>query len=126
VDLEQAAMSPAVANDAALWFAVFLTALLAVSLVATVRAPASPDSAPGGETAPAAEAWAAAETGGHGERPPPRHARPESPLPQRTAGPPGRIAPPDAGPVLPPAETSQPRVSGRPPWGPAPKPPGVP
>jgi hypothetical protein len=121
-------MSPETANEAALIFNAVLILLLAVSLLAVIRMPPwtgttaedTPGSRPGQEPAP----------GGPGD-PLPQHARYASaepggvPLPVRAPGQSGWTAPaaPSPGPL--PDGSWRPRVSGGPPWGPAPRPPGV-
>jgi hypothetical protein len=101
-----AALSTAQANEAVFWFAVFLVALLALSLAAVIASPSRMGSPPveedGGQSGPSAQE------------------PPASPLPRRVAGQSG--AGPAAAPAPPPGVA---RPAG-PPWGPAPKPPGVP
>lgn len=122
-----AAMSPAMANEAALIFNAVLILLLAASLLAVIRMPPwtgttaedHPGPLPSQEPAPLASAdplpqrsrYAPAEPSG-------------GPLPVRAPGQSGWTAP--AAPSMPPPDGSwRPRVSGSPPWGPAPRPPGV-
>jgi len=57
--------------------------------------------------------------------PEPATGPPASPLPRRVAGQSG-VAYPAGDPAHPPGVSRPPQVSGSPPWGPAPKPPGVP
>ena len=57
--------------------------------------------------------------------PEPAAGPPASPLPRRVAGQAG-VAYPTGDPAHPPGVSRPPQVSGSPPWGPAPKPPGVP
>ena len=133
-----AAVNPATANEAVLIFTVALTVLLAASVLTVFRQPpwVPPPPVDEGRGYPAedgrgypaedgrwyqaeqnaARAWPAeplAPYGRHAARPP---AQPvPAPLPVRAPGQSGWTAPAGA----------WPKVSGGPPWGPAPKPPGV-
>jgi hypothetical protein len=98
------AVSPALANDAVLSLSALLILLLAVSLLAVIRQP------------PWAESAAADDTGE-------QLAGPEIADLIDAPGPPGRDAP-SAPPPLP-EDTWRRVVSGGPPWGPAPRPPGL-
>jgi hypothetical protein len=104
-----AALSPAQANDASLWLVVFLVALLALSLAAVIVSPSRTGGLP------------PERTDGEPDLPKPGHALPTSSLPRRVAGQSGATYP-----VSTPGTIRPPGVSGGPPWGPAPKPPGVP
>jgi hypothetical protein len=107
-----AALSPAQANEASLWLVIFLAALLALSLAAVIMSPPRPGSPPA-ERADAGPGL-----------PEPGHEPPASALPRRVAGQSGTSYP--AGdPARPPGAIPPPQASGGPPWGPAPKPPGV-
>jgi hypothetical protein len=99
-----AALSPAQADEASLWLVIFLAALLAMSLAAVITSPSRADSPPtdGADAGP--------------DLPEP----PASPLPRRIAGRSG-VAYPAGDPARPPGVALS-RVSGGPPWGPAPKP----
>jgi hypothetical protein len=99
-----AALSPAQANEASLWFAVFLIALLALSLVAVITSPARAGSPP------------AQGTDAEPDLLEPGHEPGAPTLPHRTAGQSGWTAPP--GMIRPPG------LPGGPLWGPAPRPPG--
>src|SRR5215469_4102866 len=99
------ALSPAQANQAILWFLVFLVALLVLSLAAVIASPLRTESAAVSEA--------------DGEPDPPGPEPPASPLPRRAAGQSG--AGPAGGPAHPPGVV---RPGGLP-WGPAPKPPDV-
>jgi len=100
-------LSPAQANEASLWFAVFLVVLLALSLAAVVVSPpqhgSRAEQGDGDSGAPGRP-----QRGG-----PPWGPAPKPPLPRRVAGQSG---------AAPPGMTHP----GGPPWGPAAKPPGVP
>ena len=104
-----AALSPAQADEASLWFVVFLAVLLALSLAAVIVSPSRTGSLP------------AEGAGGEPGLPEPGNAPPPSPLPRRVAGQSGVVAYP-AGP---PGAIRPAGVSGGPPWDPAPKPPGL-
>jgi hypothetical protein len=115
-------------NAALFYFLVFLTLLLVMFIGAVIMAPTAP---PGSPAPPAGEA--PAPPGLEAPMPPPAHAPvPRAPLPRRpvaaaTAA--GTTRRPDADAatdILPPVynEVRRPKVSGSPPWGPAPKPPG--
>jgi hypothetical protein len=108
-----AALSSAQANEASLWFAVFLAVLLALSLAAVIVSPSRAESAP------------AEEAGTGPDLPEPGHEPPASPLPRRIAGQSG-AAYPAGGPERPSGATWPPRASGEPPWEPAPRPPEMP
>jgi len=118
-------MSSAAANEAALIFNAALILLLAASLLAVIRMPPWTGSTaddnsgplPGPEPPPIASA----------DPRPPRVRYPPgaAPLPVRAPGRSGWIAPAAAGQVPPPDGSWRPRVSGGPPWDPAPRPPGV-
>ena len=108
-----AALSPAQADEASLWLVIFLAVLLALSLAAVIVSPPQPGSPPAEE--------ADAESG----LPEPGHEPPASPLPRRAVGR-HRAAYPAGDPARPPGAIWPPRASGGAPWGPAPKPPGVP
>ena len=102
------ALSPAQADEASLWLAIFLAALLVMSLAAVITSPPQADSPP-------AE-WADAEP----DLPKIAGEPPASPLPRRIAGQSGVAYAGD--PARPPGVTRPPRASGGPPWGPAPMP----
>jgi hypothetical protein len=103
-----AALGPAQENAVSLWLAVFLAALLALSLAAVITSPARTDSPP-------------AEGAGAGaDFPEPAAGPPASPLPRRIAGESGVAYAGD--PARPPGVTRPSRRSGGPPWGPAPRP----
>ena len=115
-------MSPATANEATLIFSVALILLLAASLLAVIRMPpwtgTTAADAPGPDQEPAPA------------QPPPQRgqpaaARPGAPLPVRAPGQSGRTAPAATSAVPPPDGSWRPPVSGGPPWGPAPRPPGA-
>src|SRR5262249_27242624 len=106
-----AAFSPAQANEAVFWFLVFLVALLALSLAAVIASPSRTGSRPAED--------AGGEPGPSGQEPP------ASPLPRRVAGQSG-AGYPAGNPARPSGAIRPPRASDGPPWGPAPKPPGVP
>jgi hypothetical protein len=108
-----AASSPAQENAVSLWLVIFLTVLLALSLAAVIASPPRTDSPP------------AEGVGAKPDLPEPAPGPPASPLPRRIAGQSG-VAYPAGDPARPPGVIWPPRVSGGPPWGPAPKPPGVP
>ena len=108
-----AALSHAQADEASLWLAIFLAALLALSLAAVITSPPRTDSPP------------AEEADTEPDLPKPAPGPPASPLPRRIAGQSG-VAYPADDPARPPGVTRPPQVPGGPPWGPAPKPPGVP
>jgi len=108
-----AALSPAQADDASLWLVIFLTVLLAISLAAVIMSPPQP----GGRHVK--------EDGAEPGLPEPGNEPPASALPRRAAGQSG-VAYPAGDPARPPGATAPPRASGRPPWGPARKPPEVP
>jgi hypothetical protein len=110
-----ATLSPAQANVVSLWFVVFLTALLALSLAAVIVSPSRAGSPPAEE--------ADGEAGR--QEPEPGREPPAAPLPRRVAGWSG-VAYPAGGPARPPSVIRPRRVSGGPPWGSAPKPPRVP
>lgn len=124
-------MSPALANEAVLGFNVLLILLLAASLSAVIRQPPYTGSTAADDTRsplPGQETMLA----GPGEPLPhrvPRGPVPEEPgrgpLPVRAPGPSGWGAPPPSAPVPRPDGTWRPVVSGGPPWGPAPRPPGL-
>jgi len=103
-----AALSPAQENALSLWLAMFLAALLALSLAAVITSPPRTDSPPA--------------EGADAEPYLPRHAAepPASPLPRRIAGQSGVAYAGD--PARPPGVIWPPRASGGPPWEPAPKP----
>lgn len=113
-------MSPAPAAAAISLTLVLLTALLALSITAIVRAepwiPSPPEQEPAGQfSAP-----------GTMSEPP------TAPLPRRVAGESGwvagesgRAARAPGEPASPPGVIGRPGVSGSPPWDPAPKPPGA-
>jgi hypothetical protein len=103
------ALSPAQANEVSLWLAIFLAALLAVSLAAVIMSPPQPGSPPA-ERADAGPGL-----------PEPGHEPPASALPRRIAGQSG-VAYPAGDPARPPGVAWPSRVSGGPPWGPVPKP----
>ena len=121
-------MSPETANEAALIFSVVLILLLAASLLAVIRTPPwtgttaedTPGPLTGHEPVPAGAAeplpqrirYASAEPGA-------------APLPVRAPGQSGWTAPASPSAVPPPDGSWRPRVSGGPPWNPAPRPPGV-
>jgi hypothetical protein len=115
-----AALSPAQANEASLWLAIFLMALLALSLAAVITSP------PPDDTPPAEKADAEPDPPEPGNKPP------ASPLPRRAAGQPGAAHPaprPLGGPYHGrhrPGTIRPPRTSPGPPWEPAPKPPRLP
>ena len=102
------ALSPAQADEASLWLAIFLAALLALSLAAVITSPPRADSPPA--------------EGGDEEPDLPRHVAepPASPLPHRIAGQSGVVY--AGNPARPPGVIRPSRVSGAPPWGPAPEP----
>ena len=106
-----AALSAAQENALSLWLAMFLAALLALSLAAVITSPPRADSPPA--------------EGSDAEPYLPRHAAepPASPLPHRIAGQSGVAYAGD--PARPPGVIRPPRASGGPPWGPAAEP-GVP
>jgi hypothetical protein len=106
-----AALSPAQANEAVFWLVVFLVALLALSLVAVIASPARTASPTAEDTG--------GESGPSGKQPP------ASPLPPRVAGQSG-AGYPAGDPANPPGVIRPPWASDGPPWGPAPRPPGVP
>jgi len=106
-----AALTPAQANEAVFLLLVFLVALLALSLAAVIASPARTAS-------PTAE-QAGGESGPSGNEPP------ASPLPRRVTGQSG-AGYPAGDPARPSGAIRPPRASDRPPWGPAPEPPGVP
>jgi hypothetical protein len=108
-----AALSPAQADEASLWLVIFLAVLLALSLAAVITSPPRTDNPPAEE----------ADTEPDLLKPAP--GPPASPLPRRIAGQSGVVYPADD-PARPPGVTRPPQVPGGPPWGPAPKPPGVP
>ena len=108
-----AALSPAQADEASLWLVIFLAALLALSLAAVITSPPRTDS-------PLAE-----EADTEPDLPKLAPGPPASPLPRRIAGQSGVSYPADD-PARPTGVTRPPQVPGGPPWGPAPKPPGVP
>jgi hypothetical protein len=108
-----AAVSPAPADEASLWLVIFLAALLALSLAAVITSP------------PRADSGAAEEADTEPDLPGLAPGPPASPLPRRVAGQSG-VAYPAGDPARPPGVTRPPQVPGGPPWGPAPKPPGVP
>ena len=113
-------MSPAPAAAALSLTLVLLTALLALSITAIVRAepwiPGSPEP----------------ESAGQFSQPEPMSEPPTAPLPRRVAGESGRVAgepgrvsrAPGEQPPLP-GVIGRPGVSGSPPWDPAPRPPGA-
>jgi hypothetical protein len=106
-------MSPSLAHAALLWFPAILTLLLLVFVAAIIRSPAWTPS----PASPDADPLGPRQTG---DEPP------TVPLPRRVAGQSGRIARGPGELQFPPGVVRAPRVSGTPPWGPAPKPPGVP
>jgi len=124
-----AAMTLATANDAALAFMTFLTVLLAVSLVAVIRIPPWTGPPPTESTGdrldqpqfrtarPAPGRYGPAQPARPMSAPPRESAQPGQP---RQAGRARRVGAHRMG-VM-----KTPQVSGSPPWGPAPKPPGVP
>jgi hypothetical protein len=107
-----AALSRSQENAVSLWLVIFLAVLLALALAAVITSPPQTDSPP--------------TNGGDAEPYLPKHAaEPPAPaLPRRIAGQSG-VAYPAGDPTHPPGMTWPPRVSGGPPWGPAPMP-GVP
>jgi hypothetical protein len=110
-----AVMSPALAHEALSWFPGILTVLLLISLAGIVRSPA---------WTPSPAARDAADLDAQQE---PAGEPPTGPLPRRVAGQSGRVvtrAPGDL--AHPHGVVRSPTVSGGPPWGPAPKPPGIP
>jgi hypothetical protein len=102
------ALSPAQADEASLWLAIFLAALLVMSLAAVIT------SHPQADNPPAEGADAEPDLPKHAGEPP------ASPLPRRISGQSGVVYAGD--PARPPGVTPPPRASGRPPWGPAPTP----
>jgi hypothetical protein len=121
-------MSQEMANEAVLIFNAVLILLLAASLLAVIRMPpwtgTTTEDTPG---PPAGQEPARAGPPG----PFPQHAQyaPAEPgaasLPVRAPGQSGWTAPAAPSAVPPPDGSWRPRVSGGPPWGPAPRPPGV-
>jgi hypothetical protein len=108
-------MSPALAHDALFWFPGILTLLLLISLAGIVRSPAW------------APSPAVRDDADQDAQPEPAGEPTTGPLPRRVAGQSGRVvtrAPGDL--AHPQGVVLSPRVSGGPPWGPAPKPPGIP
>jgi len=94
-----------------LWLVIFLAVLLVLSLAAVITSLPRTDSPP-------------AEGAGAGpDLPRPAPGPPASPLPRRAAGQSGVVYAGD--PARPPGVIQVPRVSGGPPWGPAPKPPDM-
>jgi hypothetical protein len=108
-----AALSPAQADEASLWLVIFLAALLALSLAAVITSPPRTDSPP------------AEEADTEPDLPKLAPGPPASPLPRRIPGQSG-VAYPADDPARPPGVIQPPQAPGGPPWGPAPKPPGVP
>jgi hypothetical protein len=120
------------ADDGLLCFLAILVLLLALALIAVIRL--SPDDArpsdvpaqvdPGRQAAPALPVPIAP--------PAPRQRVSETSAPTLSARPPGQsghrvyAARHGPGPVLGQDTTRRPKVSGSPPWGPAPRPPGIP
>lgn len=107
-------MSPALAHQALFWFPAVLALLLVVFLAAIVRSPAY---RPGTARQDAADPGLAPGTAGE---------PPTGPLPRRVVGQSGRTARGPGDLTLPHGVVRAPRVSGGPPWDPAPKPPGIP
>jgi hypothetical protein len=102
---------------------ILLTVLLAVSLAAIVRSQAyAPAHA---VTEAAADPIQPAPAAGP-VQPLPRAETPTAPLPQRIPGESGRVAAATGELALVPEVLRHPRVSGRPPWDPAPEPPDMP
>lgn len=91
-----------------------MTVLLALSLAAIVRSP------------PWTPEHAEQESAGQPGPPEPTAGPPAGQLPRRLPGESGRVAPANGEPVFTPDASQPPRVSGGPPWGPAPKPPDRP
>jgi hypothetical protein len=108
-----AVMSPALAHEAVFWFPAVLTLLLVIFVAAIVRSPAGTPSPAGQDAAD------------QGYRQEPGGEPPTGPLPRRVAGQSGRTARTPGELPLPRDVVRAPRVSGAPPWGPAPKPPGL-
>jgi len=113
-------VSPAPAAAAFSLTLVLLTALLALSVAAIVRAepwiPGPPEQEPAGQFS----------------QPEPMSEPPTAPLPRRVAGEsgwvagePGRVAAAPGELPFPPGVIGRPGVSGSPPWDPAPKPSGL-
>lgn len=121
-------MNPHLANEAVLIFNALLILLLAASLLAVIRMPpwtgtTAEDTpgpltgqervpADGTEPLPQRVRYAAAEPGA-------------GPLPVRAPGQSSWTAPVSPSAVPPPDGSWRPRVSGGPPWDPAPRPPGI-
>jgi hypothetical protein len=106
-------MSPALAHEALFWFPAILALLLVIFVAAIARSPAwTPGASQDGADQGVPQEYADdAATG---------------PLPRRVVGQSGRIARGPGELTLSPDVVRAPRVSGGPPWGPAPRPPGVP
>jgi hypothetical protein len=118
-------MSPATANGAALIFNAALILLLMASLLAVIRM--KPWTATTAEDTPGPDQEAAPI---RPAEPLPQRIRyapaePGAPLPVRAPGQSGWTAPAAPTPVPPPDGSWRPQVSGGPPWGPAPRPPGA-
>lgn len=121
-------MSPQVANEAVLIFIAVLILLLAASLLAVARMPPwtgttvedTPGPLAGQEPARAGPPAPLPQRARHAPAEPGA-----SPLPVRAPGRSGRAAPATPSTVPPPDGSWRPRVSGGPPWEPAPRPPGV-
>jgi hypothetical protein len=121
-------MTPEMANKAVLIFNAVLILLLAASLLAVIRMP--PWTGTTAEDPPGP--LGGQEPGRAGPPDPlPHRARSAAaepgtaPLPVRAPGQSGWTGPAVPGAVPPPDGSWRPRVSGGPPWGPAPRPPGV-
>jgi hypothetical protein len=122
-------MSPVTADEAVLYFTVALTVLLAGSVLAVIRQPPwTPGPAPQEHSPhPGSAGWAndgaaaPGRPGRHAAGPP---AEAPVPLPVRSPGQSGWTAPAAGGGTTQPESWRSP-VSGGPPWGPAPRPPGA-
>ena len=121
-------MSPETANEVVLIFCAVLLLLLAASLLAVIRMP--PWTGTTTEDTPGPLASQEPARAGPPDPLPQRTryalAKPgAAPLPVRAPGRSGRTAPAAPSGVPPPDGSWRPRVSGGPPWGPAPRPPGI-